>query len=130
MDEAARRISIAVNEPGRYALFAESSAPGGGRTLSSLSFTPRVFSPTGGFADQAVGIGFTLGQASSVTVRVYSRAGWLVREVASGSSFGPGANLVRWDGRDRAGSVVTDGLYLVTVEALGQTQTKSLAVVR
>ena len=42
----------------------------------------------------------------------------------------PGANLAHWDGRDREGSIVTDGLYLVTVEALGQTRTSTLAVVR
>jgi flagellar hook assembly protein FlgD len=65
-----------------------------------------------------------------VTVRVYNRAGRLVREVVAGQSFGPGANLVRWDGRDREGSVVADGIYLVTVEALGQTRTQTLAVVR
>jgi hypothetical protein len=130
VDESAKRIRLAASEPGRYALFAESSVPGGDRTLSALSFTPRVFSPSGGFADREVGIGFTLGQPSSVTVRVYNRAGWLVRDVASGASFGPGANLVLWDGRDRAGAMVTDGLYLVTVEALGQTQTRTLAVVR
>ena len=89
-----------------------------------------MFSPTGGYADGEVGIGFTLGQSGSVTVRVYNRAGWMVREVASGVALGPGANLVRWDGRDRDGSVVADGLYLVSVEALGRTETRTLAVVR
>jgi hypothetical protein len=130
VDPGAKTIGLAVIEPGRYALYAETSVPGSDPTLSALSFTPRVFSPTGGFADRQVGIGFSLGQTGSVTVRVYNRAGWLVREVASGMTLGPGANLVRWDGRDRAGAVVADGLYLVTVEALGRSQTRTLAVVR
>jgi flagellar hook assembly protein FlgD len=42
----------------------------------------------------------------------------------------PGASLVRWDGRDRAGIPVSDGLYLVSVQAHGLTQRKTIAVVR
>jgi len=38
-------------------------------------------------------------------------------------SMGPGANLVYWDGRDRDGDAATEGLYLVTVEALDETRT-------
>jgi len=67
---------------------------------------------------------------AAVTVRVYSRAGRLMREVVSGETLPPGANLVRWDGHDRDGGVVDDGLYVVTVEALGQTRRSPLAVVR
>ena len=65
-----------------------------------------------------------------MTVKVYDRAGRLVREVATGQPMGAGANLVRWDGRSTDGSAVEDGLYLVTVEALGGRQTQTLAVVR
>jgi hypothetical protein len=53
-----------------------------------------------------------------------------MREVVAGETLLPGANLVRWDGRDRDGGVVEDGLYMVTVEALGQTRRNALAVVR
>jgi ligand-binding sensor domain-containing protein len=124
------RIEAPITEPGRYALFAESGVFMGDRTLSSLSFTPRVFSPTGGFADRQVGIGFSLGRPGPVTVRVYSRNGRLIRVILSEESMNAGANLVRWDGRDRDGGIVTDGIYLVTVEALGLTETKPLAVVK
>jgi flagellar hook assembly protein FlgD len=44
--------------------------------------------------------------------------------------MGAGANLVRWDGRDRSGAYVADGIYLVTVEALGETRRNTLAVVK
>ena len=53
-----------------------------------------------------------------------------MRQVASGLALGPGANLVRWDGRDRDGAPVRAGMYVVTVEALGETKTEALAVVR
>ena len=124
------RITLAVSAGGRYALFAGGTSPAGNAALSSLSFTPRVFSPSGTFSDRRVGIAFTLGRPGSVTVRVHDRAGWVVREVARGLSLGEGSNLVWWDGTDRGGRIVADGLYLVTVEALGETHRRTLAVVR
>jgi hypothetical protein len=124
------KVSLAVQEAGRYALFAETAVPDGTASLSALSFAPRIFSPAGTFANDHVAIGFTLGRAAPVTVRIYNRAGRLVNEVVSGQTMGAGANLVRWDGRDRAGVYVADGIYLVTVEAVGQTRKNTLAVVR
>ena len=50
------------------------------------------------------------------------------RRVPARSRSINGAN--RLDGRERSGAVVTDGLYLVTVEALGQMRSQTLAVVR
>jgi hypothetical protein len=130
VDRGTSHISLEVTQPGRYALFADQGVGSGARTLSSLSFTPRVFSPTGNFADHQVGIGFSLGQPGPVTVRVYNRSGRLIREVLSGEPMNAGANLVRWDGRGRNGDFVTSGIYLVSVEALGMTTTKPLAVVK
>jgi flagellar hook assembly protein FlgD len=98
--------------------------------LSALSLVPRVFSPQGGFAARDVAIGFTLGRAGPATIRVYNRAGRLVRTVIGGLPLEAGANLVRWDGRDEDAAIVPDGIYLVAVEALGETQRRTLAVVR
>ena len=44
--------------------------------------------------------------------------------------MGSGANVVRWDGRDEGGEMVGDGLYLVSVEAGGHKQVKTVSVVR
>lgn len=126
-----RRIAVPITAGGRFAIFSDAAGTEGlAATLSAIAFTPRVFSPTGAYADRQVSIGFTLGRSAAVTVRVYNRAGWLVKDVAVGQTFGHGANLVRWDGTDRGGSVVPDGLYLVTVEAMGQVERRPLAVVR
>jgi flagellar hook assembly protein FlgD len=92
--------------------------------------TPRVFSPRGAFASDEAAISFSLGRSGPVTVKVYNRAGRLVREVTSGQQMNAGANLVRWDGRDSAANIVQDGVYLVVVEALGQKETETLAIVR
>jgi ligand-binding sensor domain-containing protein len=130
VDASAERISSPITEAGRYAIFLETVEAPGVSTLSALSVTPRVFSPSGTFASSDAAIGFSLGRSGPVTVKVYNRAGRLVREVASGQYMGAGANLVRWDGRDRGGEIVEDGIYLLSVEALGEKQVKTIAVVR
>ncbi len=123
-------LSIVLAAEGRYAVGVggEEASPRG--MLSALETTPRVFSPNGAFADDALAIHFVLGQSGSVTVKVYNRAGRLVGEVASGETLRAGANLVRWDGRGRDGGFVDEGLYVVAVEALGERLVKTVAVVR
>jgi hypothetical protein len=123
-------ISLAVSLPGRYALFVDGGAEDSSASLSSIGFTPRVFSPRGSFADRRVGISFRLGRAAPVTVKVFSMSGRLIREVVAGQSFQAGDNLIHWDGTDRDGSSVLDGVYVVTVESLGQTLKGTLAVVK
>jgi hypothetical protein len=123
-------ISAPFDEQGSYALLVETGDTSVGGGLSALSMTPRVFSPRGTYADDEVAISFSLGRPSAVTVQVFNRSGRLVREVTSGVTMRSGRNVVRWNGRDREGAVVVDGLYLVTVEALGERATRTLAVVR
>jgi hypothetical protein len=130
LDGAQRRISAAITAAGRYALVletGETSLPGG---LAGVELTPRVFSPSGRFASQTVAISFTLARAAPTTITVYNRAGRRIRQLISSQSLSAGANLVRWDGRDEDGRIVRDGVYLVGVEALGEVQKRTLAVVR
>ena len=84
----------------------------------------------GAFASSHARVGSTLGCSSSVAVKVYNRAGRLVREVVSGERMGSGANVVRWDGRDGGGEMVGDGLYLISAEAGGHKQVKTVSVIR
>lgn len=128
-DHARGVLALTLSEPAHVALF-RTSAPAGAGGLSAPTLAPRVFAPRGGYATTDVGIGFTLGRPAGVTVKVYNRAGRLVRIVAENFAAGAGANLVRWDGRDRDGAIVGEGVYLVTVEALGSTLTQTLGVVR
>lgn len=126
-----QRIAAAVTSAGRYALFTEvGTAPGGVSALSALSLTPRVFSPGGSFGDRRVAIGFDLEREAPVTVTVFNRAGHLVREVVRGQTFGPGANLVWWDGKDGQGAVVLDGMYIVSLSGPGQRLARPVVVVR
>jgi hypothetical protein len=122
-------LAVSLTAPGRYALYA-GGAPGFTSSLGSISLVPRAFSPRGSFGSRDVAIGFTLGRSGSVSVKVFNRAGRLLRVVADGLGLPAGAGVVRWDGRDRDGQTVEAGLYLVTVEALGERATQTLAVVR
>ncbi len=123
-------LTAVITDPGSYGVYAAGAGgtPPASGTISPLSFTPRAFSPSGGYAASEVAIGFTLGASAAVTVKVYNRAGRLVRRVADHASMGPGGNVVRWDGRDGDGGRVPAGLYLVTVEALGETKQGALAI--
>jgi hypothetical protein len=131
VDAAGTRISTPFTVAGRYALFA---APEGTAPISAgalrLTLTPRVLSSRGSLANASVRIGFALDRSGPVRVTVHNRAGRLVREVLDGQTLGPGTNLVSWDGRDQNQDQVEAGLYLVTVEALGQRHTQALGVVR
>lgn len=128
--ESSGRITTTITEPGRFAVYAESTPLAGGGGIARISMTPRVLSRSGGFSRSEVAIGFELARAGAATVTIYNRAGRLVKEVASGIAAGTGANIVRWDGRNREGDPVVDGLYLIVVDALGETKTATLAVVR
>ena len=122
-------LSVPLSAPGRYALFTGGTAAGT-TGLGPISLAPRAFSPGGTFGSREVAIGFALGRPGNVDVTVFNRAGRMVRSVASGLSMPGGSGVVRWDGRDRDGHVVEEGLYIVTVEALGERQTRTLAVLR
>jgi len=87
---------------------------------------------------EATTIAYKLNDFATVTLRVYTNSGSLVRRVvfdrgAQGGS--PGLNQWNWDGRNGRGEVVASGGYLVLIEAQGQGSTlnvirRKVAVVR
>jgi len=123
-------VALDLASPGRYALIQGGAASSQGGNVSNLTLTPRAFSPNGHFASTDVSIGFTLARPGDYSVKLYNRAGRMVRSVARNAAGTAGANLVRWDGKNDDGGVVDPGLYIVTVEALGETRTRTVGVVR
>jgi hypothetical protein len=93
-----------------------------------LDCQPRVISPNGGGFDTKLSISFDVGTAGNGAVKVFDRAGRLVREVSENDAFSPGRNVVFWDGRDGSGEVVPSGVYMVAVRFDGQTQVASVVV--
>lgn len=130
LDPSAGTLSAVITRPGRYAVFADAGIADGRASLSGITVTPRVFSPTGGFSSTEIAISFSMGRSGAATVRVYNRAGRLVRELLSGSELSAGVNVLRWNGRDDSGALVPDDLYLVSVEAGSERRQATLSVVR
>ena len=62
---------------------------------------------------------FTLTRSATVTTRVESTNGVVVRKLGS-AKIGAGTASVRWDGRDRRGNLVYGGRYVLRVGAQNQ----------
>ena len=62
---------------------------------------------------------FTLTRSATVTSRVESTNGVVVRKLGS-AKIGAGTASVRWDGRDRRGNLVYGGRYVLRVSAQNQ----------
>ena len=99
-------------------------APG----VRALDCQPRVLSPRGGGFDVRTAISFELGQPGVGAVKVYDRAGRLVKELAESETFAAGSNVVYWDGTDGDGATVPSGLYTVAVRFDGKTAVRTVAV--
>ncbi|MFQ6092747.1 MAG: FlgD immunoglobulin-like domain containing protein [bacterium] len=104
--------------------------------LSSMALDcqPRLFSPNGDGHNDEVTISFDLTEDSDVTVKVYDLAGRLVRLLKGNErvSVSDGQNSVKWDGRDEAGHIVPNRLYIVAATITdsrgSQTRTKTVVV--
>ena len=109
--------------------FVDPGAPGGTVTNYPNPFHPPL---------QGTTLAYKLDDPATVTIRVFTQGGDLVRRETfpSGATGGiTGLNTWVWDGRNGAGNVVASGGYIVLVEAQGAGQTlnvmrRKIAVVR
>ncbi len=127
VDAEAHNVSVGIQTPGTYALF-EAPSTGGASTVSDVACQPRIIAPSGGLYPGATDISFRLGSSANVNVRVYSAGGNLIREVAVDRRLNAALNTVQWDGRDRNGQVVRDGIYVVVIEAGGVAASRTVGV--
>jgi ligand-binding sensor domain-containing protein len=122
-------LSTTITSLGGFAVLSGGTAAGPDfKGARGLDCQPRVVSPNGGGFDTRVAISFDLGHASTGAVKVFDRAGRLVKEVVESGAFVPGRNVVFWDGRDGDGHVVPSGLYVVAARFDGETKVASVAV--
>ena len=123
-------ITVPILSEGRYAIFRGGIPLASRPRLTGLDILPRAFSPGGHSSAREASIIFSVTSPLSASVRVYNRAGRLVRVVAENRRFEPGEAVVRWDGLDSRGAITSDGLYLVVVQGGDHRLTKPVAVVR
>jgi hypothetical protein len=72
---------------------------------------------------------FSLPKAASVTLRVYSSSGALVRTLCDGQ-MAAGANTVNWNLQDNAGRTVGNGLYLYELASGSQVAHAKVSVLK
>jgi hypothetical protein len=133
MDVDTNRLSAAITQPAIYRAFA--ALPSANRfepVVGSLqlSAAPRILRLMQPGALSDLTLHFTLSQGERVRICLFNRAGRLVREILPSVLLPPGAMAVHWDGRDRDGVQVLDGVYVATVEHGGSTTSLPIAVVR
>ena len=73
---------------------------------------------------------FELPRAVRAGVRIFTADGRLVRVLAPVGSFPAGNHTLRWDGRDEHGRAAASGVYVVRLEAGGESRTQRAVLVR
>lgn len=139
------QIRVPVTDLTIYGLFEVSSTTGGTGAVSNIDFSNRAFSPSGrrggGQPLRAGGgqaapvllrttdISFDLSAPANVRIEIYNRSGRLQTLLTAGQQMNAGRNVVTWDGTNGDGEQVRSGLYIVSIEAGGEGEQKTVAVV-
>jgi flagellar hook assembly protein FlgD len=79
--------------------------------LSSVVAVPAVVTPNGDGERDTTQISFTLSVSAAVTATVLDSADGVVRTLMTKNGFGPGTNVITWDGTHANGAPVPDGSY-------------------
>jgi hypothetical protein len=74
-------------------------------------------------------IRFTLARPEGVTITIFDASGRIVRFLAA-RAFDRGGHVVRWDGRNEAGSQVASGVYLYKLRTESFARQKKMVVIR
>jgi hypothetical protein len=79
--------------------------------LSGVAAAPAAFTPNGDGNGDSTKISFTLSVSAAVTAAVLDSADAVVSTLVSKKGFGPGTNVLTWDGNRANGTPVPDGRY-------------------
>ena len=74
-------------------------------------------------------VAFTVGRTGLVRIAVYDLTGREVTELVA-SVYEPGEHTVGWNGTDATGRTVASGVYVVRMEAAGESQTCKLLLTK
>jgi hypothetical protein len=125
--------AVSVRNEGRYVLqrFGTSSASTPGSLALTLS--PRILdlrTTRPSYLVSTLAVSVTTPGSNPLKVRIYNRAGRLIRDLASSSSLSPGIQVYRWDGNDESGDAAPSGLYLALIESGSASKTATFSLIR
>jgi len=125
------RLSVTIDRLGRYGVFAGAAAVTSADFSSSVALIPRVINPRRGVAgaDGQLHVAYKVATPTSVTAKIYSTGGRLVRTLAAGDLATVGDNLLQWDGRSDNGDYAADGIYVLVIEAESQQVQRTFVIV-
>ena len=123
------QITLAVKWTGHFALLKDRLIPHKADILD-LEIQPRIFSPKSTRARSYIDISYWLVNASNVTCKIYNTAGRLIAILGENEPRNRGINVEQWNGLDLRQQTCPSGLYVVTVQADGKTEMKTVAVMR
>ncbi|MCX7716567.1 MAG: hypothetical protein N2Z73_04040, partial [Endomicrobia bacterium] len=99
--------------------------------VSNLKVSPQIFSPNNdGYEDQTL-ISYTLGEDAYVTIMIYDKQNNLIKKLQENLFRPAGVRSVYWDGKNEAGVVVADGIYVIAIsvkDISGNTKTTQTSV--
>jgi len=128
-DGSSHTIKLAVTRLGRFVVMQEvQSAFSASAKIAYLTCQPRIFSPKGSGYSKTTTISFILEKSANVTVKIFNRAGELVRIIADDVPMNAGTNAITWDGKDCDNKVVPSNLYIIAVIAGIEMVTKTVVV--
>ncbi len=115
---------VSYSEIRRFVLIKTESASSLKGVLSYVELEPKVLA-----GNNATNIFVALKVPAKMQIRIFDSRGRLVRELAE-SNYAAEVYTWQWDGRDRAGRKVPDGLYFVQIKAIAPPEPESTVVKR
>jgi len=81
-------------------------------------------------AHSAADLHLSLPRSERVQAEILDIQGRMVRTLSSDQALNPGEGVLRWDGRDNAGALVPNGVFLIRVRAGGETAVSRIVMLR
>jgi hypothetical protein len=79
--------------------------------------------------NNAASVNFNLGKREQVRIEVYNATGRLISVLAN-QEMEPGDHTIGWNGSDRSGNPLMNGVYYVRLEAGGSVKTQKAIIIR
>ena len=97
---------------------------------STPEFKDLVLDPIPNPFNPSTTLRFQVGKTGQVTIEIYDVAGKRIRTICKMRRFQPGSHDLLWDGKNKDGIDVANGIYFACFQINNMTDTKKLVLVR